>query len=83
MSQNNTGLSWVSDEDAYFLRDDEAMDLCDFERYSLFRHWPDYGRVVVLRGPLKWAITEALQQITDDKQRRGCKRVPVFIDEQL
>jgi hypothetical protein len=76
MSQNNTGITWTGEEAAYFLRDDEAMGICDYERYSLFRLCPDYGRVVVLAGSLSSAIAEAHNYVADD-----CDDPVVFEDE--
>jgi hypothetical protein len=70
-TENNTGLSWSSENDRYFLRDDEALGLCDYERYSLFREFPGYGRVVVLTGKLAWAIMRAGIAVRNDRYARG------------
>jgi len=83
MSQNNTGLSWVTDVDTYFLRDDQAMGLCDYERYSLFRHWPGYRRVTVFNGPIDWAIHCSHRWVANDKKACDRPGEAVFVDEQL
>jgi hypothetical protein len=82
-NQNNTGLSWVSDEDTYFLRDDQAMGITKYERYSLFRHWPDYGRVVIFASAIEWAIRQAHKYVKLDRETRHCEHETVFVDEQL
>ena len=82
-NQNNTGLSWISDEDAYFLRDDEAMGLCDCEQYSLFRRWPCYARVIVLHGPFDWAMEQVHEHVEQDRSDRCCEHETVFCTESL
>ena len=80
-SENNTGLTWTSDEDAYFLRDDEAMDLCDHERYSLFRDYPEYGRVEVMSGPLRWVIEHSHGIVEFDRYELGHFGESVFRED--
>ena len=42
----------------HFLRDDQAEEICEYERYSLFQKEP-YQRLLVLSGRKEWAIEEA------------------------
>jgi hypothetical protein len=64
-------IIWETKRDRYFLRDDS--NLIDpeeglFERYSLFRERPDpYKRLVVLTGPLLWAIKLSTEYIKKDR----------------
>lgn len=52
----------------YFLRDDRDANLCDYERYSLFREGPHYGRVVILNMTLNEAFEAVPEMIQDDQQ---------------
>lgn len=61
---------WHSKKENYFLRDDKDAGLCDHERYSLFRENP-YGRIAVLRMPLRKAVKEAVFEIVLDRQRQS------------
>jgi len=49
----------------FFLRDDRSAELCDYERYSLFKDHPngEYGRVVVLHMIRPQAFKEACKTI--------------------
>jgi len=60
-------MRWVSDDDSYFLRDDRDAEICDEERYSLFRETPNYSRILVLGGNLGWAIKESFVAIKRDR----------------
>jgi hypothetical protein len=76
MSENNTDITWTGVTYRYFLRDDQAKGICDEERYSLFREYPDYGRVLVITGSLEYAIREARIATSDD-----CDETLCFNDE--
>jgi hypothetical protein len=51
--------------DAFFLRDDKDAGCCDYERWSLFRSFPekDYGRVGIFALPLGLAMKKAAEKI--------------------
>ncbi len=63
-------MTWTFDgHEAYFLRDDLESELCDYERYSLFRKSP-YQRLHVLATPLGKAIRDTAVLIQVDQLER-------------
>ena len=97
-SQNNTGYAWKTEDSEYFLRDDTALGIYEFDEqqtYSVFRRYPDCCRVGVITfitvvvNKEKWDITPVLeaaeQFISIDLTARTGKKWDVstlFIDQE-
>lgn len=85
-SQNNTGLTWTTERARYFLRDDKAMGIRESNTFSLFRAYPDYGRVIVLTGDTEWVMREAHNYVAADiyeRERAHLDPLTLFRDEFL
>jgi len=83
-TENNTGITWTFESDSYFLRDDEARDICDYERHSLFRTGLNYGRVCIWSGPLDKTLPFFHRAVRQDRFNHGYNDVDpttVFRDE--
>lgn len=83
-TENNTGLTWNFEDVSYFLRDDEAAGICDYERYSLFRDDPDYQRISIRRGALDKALPHFCTDMEGDRFDHDLPFVnptTVFLDE--
>jgi hypothetical protein len=83
---NNTGYAWKTDSDSYFLRDDTALGIyAEQQTYSLFRQYPDYGRVLVLTGEdINWVLRHAGEAVRKDRiERTGIDidASTIFLDE--
>jgi len=65
-------FTWTHPDTVFFLRDDRSADLCDNERYTLFRE-DKYGKgcrkLVTFSGDLRWAYEQSNQAIKDDFDR--------------
>ena len=83
-TENNTGITWTFEDGDYFLRDDEASGICNYERYSLFRTGPDYQRISIWRGSLDKAILFGHDAVWEARFHRGCNAIDpitVLLDE--
>jgi len=65
-------FTWTYPDTVFFLRDDRSADLCDNERYTLFRA-DKYGKgsrkLATFSGDLRWACGQSNQAIKDDFDR--------------
>lgn len=67
-------MIWETDDDCYFIRDDRNAELCDYERYSLFRDRPDYERVMIFAWSLAKVLHDAPAIIEADQIERALPR---------
>ena len=58
---------WTIGDEDYFLSDDQAAGLCDYERYSLFRGSINHGRVIIFCMPLEDALKATPEMIQQDQ----------------
>jgi len=86
--QNNTGYVWMTDEARYFLRDDTAMGIYEFDErqtYSLFRQYPDYCRVCIITSlRIEWVLPFAGEHVVEDILERTGKKIDpdtILLDE--
>ena len=95
-TENNTGITWTFEDSVYFLRDDEACGICDYERHSLFRlvlnnngrhilrSMPDSRRISIWSGPLDKTLPRIHKSVRQDRVNRGRRDIDpttVFRDE--
>lgn len=89
-TNDNTGFVWKTEDDVYFLRDDTALGLYEYEEqqtYSLFRKYPDYGRVQIFTSTdIAWVILQAGEAVRNDRIERTGVDIDsstIFLDEMI
>ena len=70
-TENNTGITWMFEDSSYFLRDDQARGICDYERHSLFRTGSNCGRVSIRSGPFDKVLPLFHLDVREDRLNRG------------
>jgi len=87
---DNTGFAWKTEDDTYFLRDDTALGIYEYDEqqtYSLLRKYPDYGRVEIFTShDFDWVLQHAGEAVRDDRIERTGVDIDssaIFLDEMI